>query len=482
MVWAFLSTAAGRFISLGTVAVLARLLVPADFGLLAFALVFIAYLETVGDLGTGMALIYWPTQEQEVAQVTFFVNLAMGFVWFTLTLLLAPTIAAFFGSPTGAPVLRALAWSFPIKALGNTHDALIQKGLRFRARLIPDLCLALGKAGIAIPLAIAGFGVWSLVWGQIVGLTLWTIVLWIVSPWRPRWSFSVDLARSMFSYGRGIVAVNVIAGVVHHSDVIVVGRILGAAALGFYQIAYKVPEIVVTTLVRVSSIVLFPAFARIHAGGQDLRDAYLAALRYISLVTVPTTGVLFLLAESLMLTVFGDQWRASIPILQALAVYAGLRALGSHAGDLLKATGRPGVLAMIGVVRAVILVPTLVVAARHGIVTVAVAMAGVTALTTVANLAIASRLVDVRAGRILYALWPSLAGGGALSLVLFAWTRLTGDVAPGLVLVGGACLGLGSYLLMIYLLSPSVFRDALRSLGQRRSRPGVTRDRLAEAK
>ena len=110
--------------------------------LLAFALAYITYATAVGDLGTGMALIYWPSRTDAAAQVTFVVSVATGWIWFGATALLAPPVAAFFENPAGAAVLVAIAWSLPIQALGSTHEALCRKSLRFRAWLVPELGLA----------------------------------------------------------------------------------------------------------------------------------------------------------------------------------------------------------------------------------------------------------------------------------------------------------------------------------------------------
>ncbi len=121
---------------------LARLLAPDDFGLLAFALAYITYVTAIGDLGTGTALIYWPSRNDDAPQVTFVISVGTALLCLGGTILLAPAIAAFFGNPAGAPVLIAIAWSVPIQALGSTHDALCRKSLRFRAWFVPELALA----------------------------------------------------------------------------------------------------------------------------------------------------------------------------------------------------------------------------------------------------------------------------------------------------------------------------------------------------
>ncbi|HEX7186513.1 MAG TPA: lipopolysaccharide biosynthesis protein [Thermoanaerobaculia bacterium] len=469
VVWAFAGTVASRLLWLAALAVLARLIAPQEFGLLAFALVYITYVETIADLGTGAALIYWPERREEAAQVTFVSNAVAGFAWCAITLVAAPWIADFFNSPAGVPILRALALSFPLKFLGTTHDALCQKEMRFRVRLVPEVAMALGKSLVAVGLALAGFGVWSLVWGQIAGLAAWTAALWIVVPWRPSWSWPRDLAKPMLSYGRGIIAVNVLAAITHHADLVIVGRMLGARVLGLYQMAYKVPEMAVIVSVWVVSKVLFPAFSRAHAAGEEVGALYVAALRWISLLAVPASLGLALVAEPLVITLFGEPWRDAVPILQALALYTGLRALGSHAGDVLKATGRPGLLAAISIAKAALMVPLLLLAVRSGPVAVALTMAGVTALTIFFNVVAVCRLTQVTPRALLAALRPSLLAGAGMAAVLLGWQRLAPAGEGPLALATAVALGAASYLLLLRLMNPGLLPEMRQALARRRA-------------
>lgn len=430
-VWAFLATAGTRLITLLSLAVLARLLAPRDFGLLAFALVYITYAETIGDLGTTVALIYWPERRDDAAQVTFVTNVAMGVFWCALTLVLAPAIAAFFRNPGAADIVRVLAFAFILKFLGNTHDALAQKDLRFRARAIPELALALVKAAISIALALRGLGAWSLVWGHVAGQAVWTIAAWLIVPWRPRLALPRDLVGPMLRYGRGIVGVNVIAAAVHHADKAVVGRLLGSVALGVYQIADRIPDATVTVIIWVVSKVLFPAFARLQHSIEELRAAYLRALTYVSVITIPIAAGLCVTAEPLVRVFFGEKWMAAVPLLRWLAIYTGIRSLGTHAGDVLKATGRSNLLAAFGVVKAVMIIPSLIVAARWGVEAVAMTLALVTLLTVAINLIIVMRILHFGVLDVVRAMRSSILAGAVLVLATLPLANLATMVAAG---------------------------------------------------
>ena len=467
-VWAFLAVTGTRIITLGSLSILARLLAPREFGLLAFALVYITYAETIGDLGTAVALIYWKERREEAAQATFIINAAMGVGWCLLTLLLAPLIAEFFHNPNAAAIVRVLSIGFLIKFLGNTHDALAQKDLRFRARAIPEVGLAATKAALSISLAAAGFGAWSLVWGHLAGLTVWTIGAWLIVDWRPNLTFPRDLFAPMLRYGRGIVGVNVVAAMVHSADLAIVGRMLGSTALGLYQIADKIPDATITIIIWVGSKVLFPAFARL-TDPRELRRGYLQALTYVSLVTVPVAGGLAVAATPVVRVLFGPKWMAAAPLLQWLAIYAGVRSIGSHAGDILKATGRSGMLAAFGLLKAALLIPSLIYATRYGTQGVAIALTMVTFLTVMLNIAIVMRQLDFGFKALFRALRTSFIAGAALTAAAIAVRMSTASVAPELVLAATLAAALGSYVLTLFLLDRILFHDLVRIVLPRRS-------------
>lgn len=461
--WALLTAGGAKVVSVAALAVVARILAPEEFGLFAFALVYVTYLDVLGDLGVGAALVYWRERVDDATQLTFGVNLATGFLWCVITLAVAPLVAEYFHSPEGTPILRALAGIFVIRSLGNTHDALCRKGLRFRQRLLPELGLAITKGVLIVALSLAGMGVWSLVWGQLAGEAVWTAGMWWVVDWRPSLRWPEGLFRPMLEYGREIVAINVIAAVVHHADYVVVGRMLGMEALGYYQLAYKIPEMVVLLGLWQVSAVMFPAFSQLDEPA-EMATAFVEAMRYISLLALPAAAGLFFLAEPIVLTLLGGQWAPSVPIVQALAVYVAARSLGAHAGDVMKAAGRPRLLAVIGVAKAAVLVPALVVAAGIGAPAVGFAMAAIATLALPVEYLVVRRLTGVRIRDILSSLREGVLSTAVLVAFLVAWTGLVPDSRGLALLAGGVVLGAGLYVGTVRLLAPSTFRRAVAIL------------------
>ena len=460
-VWAFASTAGTKLITLIGLALLARLLAPREFGLLAFAMTYIATAETIGDLGSGVALVYWPDRRDDAAQVTFIINALSGIFWCAVTLVLAPFVAEFFQSPAGTPIVRLLAISFILKFLGNTHDALAQKDLAFRKRLIPDLGLAAIKAGIALVLAYQGFGAYSLAWGHIAGTGIRTLLLWIAIPWRPSMSIPYDLFKPMLRYGRGIIYVNALSVIGHHADLAIVGRMLGVTALGLYQMATKIPEATIIVILWVTSKILFPAFSKLHAAGASLHRPYILATKYVAAVTLPAATGLSILSTPAILVAFGTQWVAAAPILSALAISAALRGIGTQAGDLLKAAGHATLHARISTIKMIPAVPLLILGASTGsAMYVGVALAVSSAINSSIDIGVTSRVMRIPLRDVAAACIPSVIASATMGITLLGFLRWTPHAVPAVQFFGGVILGGIVYAVTLALVDRDFFRRA----------------------
>ena len=450
--WVYLSYALGKLVTFATTVILARVLAVEDFGLVAFALIAVNYLDVVKDLGVSSALIVYPVESsrQNAVRSTAFMIMALAGVALTLaTVLLAPLIATFFSEPRVVPITQVLALTLLISGFGRTHDALLQKDLGFRRKLYPDLAQSGAKAIVSVALAVAGFGAWSIVWGQVAGTAAATVVSWAVYPWRPSLSFDRPAAQHLVSFGGQLVAVNLLAAVFQNSDYLLIGRFLGTEPLGLYTMAYRVPDLLLINLCWVLSRVLFPVFARLQADRQSLRRAYLATVFYVGILVVPLGIGLFITAPTLVQTLLGEKWMPAVPVLQILAINSTLHALSFHAGDLFKALGLGGTMVRRMLISGAILVPAMLAGLFwFGLPGVAVSWCVVAVIEICIDLYILRRELGLRPTDVLRRLRAAVAAGAFMAVA----TWILAAAMPGptwVVFVSQVVVGATAYVALL---------------------------------
>ena len=457
--WAYGSYIGGQLVVLVSTAILARLLTPEDFGLIALALVFIVLLDTISDLGLSPALVISTEKElRERADTVFGSTIVLGLALGALTAALAPLAAAFFDQSELAPLLAVLGLTFVLRAVGATHYALAQKRLDFRARTAAEVTGVCARGAVGIALALAGFGAWSLVLGYLAGTAALTATLWLLVPWRPSGPPRRAQLRGMLRFGSTLTAVDVLAAVISQIDYVFVGRVLGASALGLYSLGFRLPEMLVISLAVVAGRVLFPAFAAVDR--DDLAGAFLVSVRYSAIVSLPLAFGLAVLAEPLVVTLFGEGWEGSVDCMRVLSLYALAVAIGIPAGIAYKATGQAGVLLKLAVPRTALVIGSIALFVDDGIVAVAGCQAAVAGLFAVIGLTIASRMLAVRPGELASALLPPTAAAAAMGLVAFAVSSALD--APWAALVAGVAAAIPTYFGGLWVLAPDVIRDLRR--------------------
>jgi O-antigen/teichoic acid export membrane protein len=233
--WAAASYAGGRILVFVATLVLARLLVPAEFGLVAFALAVIHYLEYLTDLGLGAALVYRSDAEDpKVSSTAFWIGVCGGLVLFAVSWVLAPLLGEIGPDERVVDLFRVLALYFLFTALGKAHEYRLRRRLEFRKLFWPQLLAGLTKGVVSIALAVAGAGAWSLIIGQLAGALCQSAALWTVHPWRPSFAISRSHLGPMLRFGLGIVAVGLLGQGASNFDYLSGGAKLGAVALGLY--------------------------------------------------------------------------------------------------------------------------------------------------------------------------------------------------------------------------------------------------------
>jgi PST family polysaccharide transporter len=458
--WSNLSFLGTRVITALYLAVLARLLVPSEFGVFAAVLVFVAVVELTSDLGMKATVIY--EQEEGFSrrvETAFTLNVAVAVVLSLGGVLLSPVIAAFFRMEEHTELFRLASLNPLIKGFGNIHDALLIRGMSFARRIRPELAMVATRAVVAIPLAAGGLGTESLVIGMLAGTVVWTGLQWRVTAFRPRFAFDRSLARSMAGYSSAAMALNGLGALGARLDVVVVGRVLGERALGLYTIGSRIPELLIDSIAWNLSLVAFPALARKRvADQQGLADATAKLMRYYTLFAAPLAAGLAVLGPPLVVTMFGSAWRDAAAVASAMALFTGIASAAYPLGDVFKATGKQRVLVALTLIQMPITVTTIILIAPAGIAAVAwVRVAAVTSQLTLL-LILVSRELRTSARTFLAALAPAAVTAAGVAIGSGAVRLLWPDLSLAPLMVGAAA-GCAGGLLALRLCAPSTYAE-----------------------
>jgi len=465
--WTYFSFGLTKVLNLISVSILAHLLPPEDFGIVALATLAIDYLSVLNDLGVGAALIQRKGDIEKAANNTFTLNLLSGSSLTVITFAVAPFAAAFFEEPLVTPILRWLGLTFFISALGSTHNIRLQREMNFQRKIIPEVGNSLLKAIASISLALTGFGVWSLVVGQLIGVSAMSVILWLIYPWKPKLFWDPKIAKELFTYGFSVMGDNALSILQDSFDYLIIGRLYDATALGIYTLAYRLPQMLVINVLWIMTAVLFPAFSSIQDQRDTLRKGFLTVVRYVELLAVPICFGMFVAADPIIQTLFGNQWLEAIPILRILSLYALIISIGFHVGDVYKAIGRPDILLKISIPTFVIRIIILWVGAQYSLVGVAVGHLVAGIIEIVIRLAVAFTILKITIVELIKELRAFIGGIGLLALSYSA--LIMTEKFPILVqLIVVVMAGAVGYLSIIWFIERSTFINALNSFGVRR--------------
>ena len=374
--WAGLSAAGQAVLTVSLVAVLARLLTPEDFGLVAIAMIFVTAAQNLGHRNIGAAIVQRAelTDRHIAAGVTL--SIAAGGVFAAALWGLAPGAGRFFGEPAVAPILRALSAAVVCTGLGTVPEYLWRRRLRFRALTAAELVAqALGYGLVAIAMALSGYGVWALVAGIVMRQAVFAAAVLATGPRLPRPGLARREAGELLGAGAGFSSIAAFNLIANQGSRLLVGRLLGATPLGYYTRATALSSLS-GQLGRVLGKVLFPAMAQRQRRTDRLRAAYLHGVEILSWLAVPAALLLAVCAGEIVAVVLGAQWGAAVPVLEILAIGTAFRLGGALNTPLARAMGALGPLAWRGAVNAAVLVAGVAAGSRWGLNGVAVAAVG----------------------------------------------------------------------------------------------------------
>jgi PST family polysaccharide transporter len=353
--------------------ILARLLTPEAFGLVALANVLINFMQIFLNQGFAQVLIQKQDLESQDINTVFWTQVFMGCLLTTITFFSAILIAQLFHQPSLIPLLKILSLVFIINAFSQTQASLLRRNFKFKILATRSLLGIIIAGIIGVVMAVLGYGVWSLVGQQLTYELMGVVVLWKAGNWRPKWQFSWATLREVFSFSINVLGYKLVDFFNQRTDNLLVGYFLGEVALGYYAISHRILEVMTQLLVGTLNQVALPTFSRLQSDSQGFITAYYRVTQFTSLIAFPVFFAVIILSPELVVSLFGQKWTHAITILQIISLAGMLRAITVFQRSTFVALGQPLLQFKLGLLNATLNIIACLIAVQWGILAVATA-------------------------------------------------------------------------------------------------------------
>jgi PST family polysaccharide transporter len=469
--WSALDQVVQQVMRLAVTVTLTHLIAPREFGLVGLAFVFSEFGSMLGDVGMGPALVHRRDLTERHIATSFTTGGAVGLALAGLLTLAAHPLARFFDEPRLQPVLVVLSLNFLFKGLTGTSHYLLRRALQFRPFVI---CYALGVAiggATGIVLAFANAGVWALVayalTESFVGLVAAVVYTTRLGLWRPRLGFDRRAARDMLGFGASVSGTRLLVYGRQNLDNLLVGKELGATALGLYNLAYRIMLYPIQRVGDVVSSVAFPAFATIQHDRARMGSGFVRSLRTICLVVFPLSIGSMVTAPTFVPLLFGSKWTPAVATVQILALNGPRLALNGLNGSILQAIGRPSLDLALNLVLFVASAIAFVIGVQYGIEAVAWGFTIVGFLLLPLSISIIMRALSVRSVTLFGGLAPITVATAGMAAATWGAGRAVGGAPDAVRLAVMVAAGPATYVAVLGVSARNVLVDAVDDVFRR---------------
>ena len=365
------SQIAKQLLGIGSTIVLARLLTPGDYGLIAMVTVVTGFVAIFKDMGLSMATVQKPEVNQEQISTLFWINVAMGVAIFILTVSLAPFVSWYYGEPRLTVITISLAVGFIFGGLTVQHQALLNRQMHFKQLAIIEIgSIGLGIA-VGIGSALFGIGYWALVFMTLASALTTAVGTWVMCSWKPDRPKHIGEVRSMLSFGGNLTGFNIVNFFARNLDNILIGRLFGAHQLGIYSKAYNLLLLPLKQINGPIAAVAVPAMSRLADSPQRYRQVYLRILEKIAILTMPAVTLMIVTSDWLVLLVLGPQWAEASRIFSFLGIVGLVQPISNTTGWLFITQDRTRHMFKWGIISSIISIGSIIAGLPWGTVGVA---------------------------------------------------------------------------------------------------------------
>ena len=465
VLWTAMGTVSRQVLQIVTSIILARLLAPDAFGLVAMALVVTELAQIVIDFGFGLAVVQSREATQETLSSCFWLSAGTALVIGVALTALSHPVAGLYKEPRIAAIMPFFAFNLLLSSALAVPQALLQRRMQFATLAAVLSCASFVGSAVTVGLAWSGFGIWALVTQPLAGTGALLVLLFATARWCPRAEFSWSAVRAVMRFSGGLFGSRLLNYLNRNGDNFLIGRFLGSAALGYYNLAYT---IMLYPLGQVSGTILkvaFPMLVHLKGDMSQYRHFYLRACSAIALVTFPMMCGLFVVADQFVSVVFGSKWLVVSPLIKIFCPLGMLQSIGTTVGVIYTSTGRTHIMFLWEIVATPLILISFVVGLPWGINGVAICYAIVSVLAVCASMFIALRVVAIPMGSMLASLRRPLVCALLMAVcVRLSDSWLVQGVAAPQRLLCDVIIGAATYLILCLAINRREFLSTILAM------------------
>lgn len=464
VIWVSISQISTQSFQFIITIILARLLVPEDFGIVGTAGIFTGFVVCINNLGFSAAIIQKDIITEKHLSTSFWASVLLAIVLYISTLGLSSYIANFFNKDLVKPVIHIIAIGFILGSLGAVQRSLLTRELDFKSLAFVDIANGVSYGVAALLLAFMGYGVWSLVYGGIFSDVIATIMLWIICKWKPKFIFNYRSFKELFSFGIYVMGQSIVNYFSSNVDYLMISRFLGQHLLGIYTIAYSLMMFPLKRLSSIITRVTFPVFSSIQDDNNRLRKGYLMTVQYLSVITFPLLSGLLIVAPEFIRVVYSEKWNEVIVPLQIMCIAGMLKSIGTTVGTVQYAKKRADIGFKWNLVELSILTGAIFIGKNFGIIGVAIAITITTIVMEPIIQLITNRLIDLKFSIFIASLAPASICSAVMICLVFLNRRIFSSVlllSDAYVLIGSVSIGIIVYVLILRICFKNIFYEML---------------------
>ena len=471
-----MATLASCVLQVGYTAVMARLLNPAAFGLMALSGVILRFGDYFAKMGMGQAIIQKPDLTERDVRAAFTSSLLLGAFFAGLIAVCAPLAGHIVNQPEVVPVVQVDALCIFLSGINSTAFSLLKRSMRFRTlAILETTSFLVGFVGLGLVLAWQGYGIWALVGASVGNMLLLTILAYAAERHTLRLLFSWDAYRPLLVYGSRTSVISFVEFLSMSLDTVFIGRQLGPAALGIYSRGSMLIKLPVYQLISSLSKVLFPSFSQVQADVPRLRGAYLNSITLVATLVTPVCIGMTVAAPEIVRVMLGPKWMAAVPILQVISLTYILSAVTLFAGVVCDATAAGAMKSKLtlNLIYIVALAGLLLAGSRFGLLGVAWALVAGEVLRMVLYSRLMRSVLATAPLAVLRAYGPGVLAGAATAAAIGAvrYGLLALGAPPLAILAAEMLAGAGAVSYLVLVQPPAQLRGVLRSLLARLNGP-----------